>query len=56
MIHLTGFLLQRGPGAPHEGSRKPRGISAGAETYADAKRMLLEQLADGWIFASFRVF
>ena len=55
MIHLTAFLQQRGTGARGEGARESREVTVEADTYADAKRLILEQLPDGWIVGSFRV-
>ena len=55
MIRLTAFVQQRGTGARDEDSRESREISVDAETYAEAKRSILEQLPDGWVVGSFRV-
>lgn len=55
MICLTAFVQRRGTGVRDEGSRESREISVEAETYAEAKRSILEQLPDGWVVGSFRV-
>ena len=55
MIRLTAFVQQRGTGARDEDSRESREISVDAESYAEVKRSILEQLPDGWVVGSFRV-
>lgn len=55
MIHLTAFVQQRGTGARNEDARESREVTVEADTYSEAKRLILDQLPDGWIVGSFRV-
>ncbi len=55
MIQVTAVIQQRGTGARDEGPGESREITVSADSYADAKRSILEQLPNGWIIGSFRV-
>ena len=54
-VHLTAHLQQRGTGSREEAERASRTVEVSAATFDDGKRLVQEQLPDGWVVASWRV-
>lgn len=54
-VHLTAHLKQRGTGSREESERASRTVEVSAATFDDGKRLVQEQLPDGWVVASWRV-
>ena len=54
-VHLTAHLQQRGTGSREEAERASRTVEVSAATFDDGKRLVQEQLPEGWVVASWRV-
>lgn len=54
-VHLTAHLQQRGTGNREEAERTSQTVEVSAATFDDGKRLVQEQLPDGWVVASWRV-
>ena len=51
-VHVTAHLQQRGTGSRDEAERASRTVEVNAASFDDGKRLVQEQLPDGWVVAS----
>ena len=54
-VHLTAHLQQRGTGRPDGSERGSRTVEVNAASFDDGKRLVQQQLPDGWVVASWTV-
>ena len=54
-VLVTAHLQQRGTGSRDEAERASRTVEVNAASFDDGKRLVQEQLPDGWVVASWRV-
>lgn len=54
-VLMTAHLQQRGTGSRDQAERESRTVEVNAASFDDGKRLVQEQLPDGWVVASWRV-
>jgi hypothetical protein len=54
-VQVTAHVQQRGTGRPDASERECRTVEVNAASFDDGKRLVREQLPDGWVVASWTV-